>query len=258
MILFLMAYARLLSAVAVCLLLASCALFGPRRPEAPPYTGPVSVEALSNRMAFSGVDGLRAEIRARVYQGDKKVGSFSGSFVFRAPDDMRVVLYNAFGTTVMDIVKAAGSIEAYVPSEDAMYIGPALSLMPSGGTVMRLEQVEEAYRLVASGGQGNLRMYDFDLRSAVHSSSVVISNEGIPAIRAEFYDYNAWESDGAASKIPATVPGGVSIDYGGSLRLMMTLKEPDTSRPVPDRLFPLGRSAAHYYDIRSLGAGRGQ
>ena len=254
MILFCMRYVTLPIVAVICFALASCAIFGPRRIEMPAYTGLVSVEALSNRIAFSGVEGLRSEIRASVYQGGKKAGTFSGSFVFRAPDDMRIVLYNTFGTTIMDIVKANGTIEAYMPSEDAMYIGPAPSLMPPEGSVIRLERLESAYRLIASYDGADLRMYDFDLRSAVHSVAMVPPLDDAPAMRAEFYDYTPNLPDNDSVKIPSSVPGTIVLNYGDTLKLVMTLKDPDISRPVPERLFPLGRSAAKYYDIRSLGA----
>ena len=138
-----------------------------RRPLGPAYDGPVSAEALAGRIAFSGIPGLRAEIEANLYKGKRRVGAFKGALVMRPPDDMRVVLYDSFGNSVMDLVRADGSLEILVPSKDSLYLGHAPSMMPTEGSEMSLalNEEEDSYGQ-GSPGLGNL--VDGDLAAGVY------------------------------------------------------------------------------------------
>jgi len=219
-----------------------------KRPLGPVYNGPVSAEALTARIAFSGVPGLRAGINARLWQGGRSVGAFKGALVMRPPDDMRVVLYNTFGTTVMDIVRADGRLEAYLPSKDALYLGDAPSMMPPAGAEMVLETGDGVHQLYAVLEGSAVRRYYFDSRSALNTRATIIS-QGAPLMDAEFGEYPFLNSPGHGSYIPGTVV----LSYGRGFRLEFSIEDPETGE-VPRRLIPLGRDAANIYDISALEA----
>ena len=233
----------------ISLTMASCmGTVGAKRPLGPIYNGPVSADALTGRIAFSSVPGLRAGINARLWQGNRSVGAFKGALVMRPPDDMRVVLYNSFGTTVMDIVRADGRLEAYLPSKDAMYMGDAPSMMPPAGARMVLESRDGAHYLYAMQGGSAVREYAFDKRSAMNTRARVIAQGG-PFMEAEFGDYPFQNTPAHASYIPGTVV----LRYGRGFRLEFSIEEPETGE-VPPRLIPLGRDAANIFDISALDA----
>lgn len=217
-------------------------------PLAPVYNGPVSADALTDRIAFSGIPGLRAEIDARLWQGDRSVGSFKGALVMRPPDDMRVVLYNSFGTTVMDMVRSGGRLEAYVPSKDTMYVGDAPSILPPDGAEMVLVSKEGAHYLYAMLGGSAVREYAFDSRSALNTRALVISH-GSPLMEAEFARYS-FEGNRAHN---INIPGRVALSYGRGFRLEFTIEEPETGE-VPERLISPKRTASTIYDINSFEA----
>jgi len=249
MILCVMQRALLVIAFISTLMTASCmGTMTVKRPLAPVYNGPVSAEALTGRIAFSGIPGLRAEIEARLWQGGRSVGSFKGALVMRPPDDMRVVLYNSFGTTVMDMVRTGGRLEAYVPSKDALYVGDAPSILPPEGSEMVLTSQEGAHYLYAMLGGSAVREYVFDKRSALNARATVI-NEGGPLMEAEFAQYLF---DGKVAH-NINIPGKVVLIYGRAFRLEFTIEDPEAGE-VPGRLIPIGRTATSVYDLNSLEA----
>jgi len=218
-------------------------------PPAPVYEGPVSAEALRDRIAFSGMPGMRSEVEASLWKGRKRVGAFKGAIVMRPPDDMRIVLYDTFGNTVMDIVRANGSLEVLVPSKNTLYLGHAPSMMPAADSGMTMSIVEEmdgekAYELSSMKEGRAEKRYRFDARSALNTGASVMGDDG-KLIEARFTDY-----------LPGRVgniPGRVVIAYGKGLRIELTIKDPELSE-VPSRLIPLGRTASRIYDISELEA----
>jgi hypothetical protein len=250
MILCLMKRASLIIALALSIAALSCRAAAPVKvPLAPVYNGPVSAEALSGRIAFSGIPGLRAEIKAALWRGQKRIGVFKGALVIRPPDDMRVVLYDTFGNTVMDIVRADGSLEVLVPSKDALYLGHAPSMMPPAGSEMNLEMIEDksgqrTYELSSTKEGRVLSRYEFDSRSALNTSASVKADNGW-IMEARFMDH-LFEREG-------NIPGSVVLTYGPDFRLEFAIADPETTE-VSESLIPLGRSASRIYDISELEA----
>lgn len=218
---------RLAALIVIATLLASCMASSPVRPMAPIYNGPVSEDALRGRIAFSGLSGLSAEIRADLLRDGEKAGSFKGALVMRPPDDMRVVLYNTFGTTVIDILRTGDSIKAYVPSERKLYVGAAASFLPPAGSEFRLEgPAEDAlYYLYALQDGHAVREYAFDARSVLNSRATIIQ-QGNAFMWAEFEGYEG------------TVPMRIKMFYG-SLGLDIDLVEPELDAEVREKYFKL-------------------
>jgi hypothetical protein len=250
MILCLMKRTCLAISLALALAALSCRATVPViRPMAPVYNGPVSAEAFTERIAFMGIPGLRAEIKASLWKGRRRLGVFKGALVMRPPDDMRVVLYDTFGSTVMDIVRADGSLEVLVPSKDALYLGHAPSMMPREGARMALALIEgqggeQVYELSSIREGRVLRRYEFDARSALNTGASVMNDNDRP-MEARFMEH-LHDRDG-------NIPGRVELSYGPDFRLEFTITEPETSE-VPGRLIPLGRRASRMYDISDLEA----
>lgn len=240
--------ATLIIALALGLATLSCRATVPaKRPLAPVYNGPVSAEALADRIAFSGISGLRAEIMASFYSGRKHVGTFKGAMVMRPPDDMRVVLYDNFGNTVMDMVRADGSLEILVPSKDTIYLGQAPSMMPQEGSTLEVSLIENengrSEYLLTAGKQGHgTRQYQFDARTALNIAASVRADNGW-LMEARFMDH-LYEREG-------NIPGSVVLSYGPDFRLEFNIKDLEASE-IPARLIPLGRTASNVYELSEL------
>ena len=232
----------LISALASAIILSSCMGTAPvQRPAMPLYNGPVSADALASRIAFSSIPGLRAEIQATIWQGGERTGPLKGALLMRPSGEMRVVLYNTFGSTVLDIVQAGGRLEAYMPAKDSMYVGEAPSIMPPEGSEMVLASGEDGHYMYAMLGGRLVREYAFDPASALNTSATVISG-GRPVMEARFTEHFPGHG--------GTLPRRAVILYDTVFRLELTIHQPEAG-PVPLSLFPLGRSASRVYDLSS-------
>lgn len=244
---------RIASITLAALLVASCMGTAPVRPplhEMPAYDGPVSPEALAGRLAFSALEqvpGMSAEVRASIYRSGKKKGNFGGVIGIRQPDDIKLILQGAMGGTVLDMVRSDGTMEAYLPSKDTLYVGSAPSLMPPPGSALMLTMVEHdegagEYELTASIGGRVVRSYSFDARSALNTRATVYER-GRPHMMAAFSGYAAIVN----STLP--LPQEISIEHAAGFRVEFIIKDPETGRAIPDKFFRLGRAAAKVHDL---------
>ena len=228
--------------ISLALLISACAARGPLRPPAPDYLGPLTAGALTERIAFSNIPGMRSEVKATIYRGQKKLRTLSGALIMRMPDDMRIVLYDPFGNTAVDIVISKGMLEAYVPSEGSIYTGPAPSLMPPVGSEFRLTTGKKRHLLQAIVQGRIAREYAFDAQTALNTG-VRIREQGMPAYKADFRGHYG------------TLPGAMTLSYADTFRLDLVMKDAEVvvqADELADRLFPLGREAARYLMIEDL------
>ncbi|MFC1769972.1 hypothetical protein ACFLZI_02815 [Nitrospirota bacterium] len=84
---------------------------------------PLTLEALLDSRLFQKIKTLRSEVKATVKKDGKKIGTYKGALAFRAPDSMRLQLFNPFGATSADIVRVVGMINVYVPGQRTVYTG---------------------------------------------------------------------------------------------------------------------------------------
>ena len=225
--------------ICLALLLSACAKKAAIRPPAPDYTGAVTAEAMAERIAFSNIAGMRSEVKATIYKGQEKLRTLKGALIMRMPDDMRIVLYDPFGNTAVDIVISQGILEAYVPSESTMYTGPIPSLMPPAGAEFRLKSDNKRHLLQAVIDDKVVREYSFDARTALNSR-VRVREQGMPAYRADLRGHFG------------TLPGAMTLSYADTLKLDLVMKDAEVvaqADELSDRLCPLVREAARYLMI---------
>lgn len=164
-------------AAALALALAGCGGRGRVAPEASYQT--VSSEALAARLAEAGVeiDALKALARLTV-----RGQPFEARLLFRRPDRVRLVGFDAFGGSLFDFAAAADAATLRLPGRDAIEVdaNAPLALAPAtrvrGSDLLRLIQAVAGPHI----GADERAVFEQDGRYYLFH---VLSDDPVPALR---------------------------------------------------------------------------
>lgn len=72
-------------------------------------------------IAFDHVNTLSGTSSIRIYKEEEYVAYLTGALTYRKPNMMAIAVFGPFGTTVMKVLIADGSLEIYIPKKDTLY-----------------------------------------------------------------------------------------------------------------------------------------
>ncbi len=235
---------RVALAVLLSLALVSCAkrpALKPPEQAVAPYEGPVTIEALKNSSVFRKIKALKSEVRVRVYRDGRKVGSFRGVLLYEQPSSVRMRLFNAFGSTAVDLLHSDGLLQLYMPGKRHLYEGRTPLPKKLSHT---LGDDGKSYVLFAhspdGGGPGPVATYTYDRRTLLNTG-IRVYRDGESFLDIRF--------DNFSGTIPYTAT--MSLLNGYSMR--MELKRPSLDPVVSSEFFePFGHEGKKVFPLRLI------
>ena len=225
--------------------LSSCA---PRsvRPaaELSPYEGPVTVEVLKDFVVFKKTRTLRSELDVKVISANGRTGRLSGVLLYEYPHNVRLRLYDPFGTTVVDAVHAEGLLQLYLPLKRYLY--EEATPVVDGGLSYSMEENEEEdeYALNvfarAGGSRVILARHVFDHRT-LRQKSVYVYRRGENFLRIVLA-----ESSGE-------LPLAARLDLYGGYSMELRLIDPEPGADLPlEAFWPITHDGKRVLPLRLL------
>jgi hypothetical protein len=212
--------------------------------------GPVTTARLRDSVLFREIGSLESEVRVKVLKDGKVSGRFTGVFVFRSPGSMRLRLYDPFGATVMDMVKAGSRMQIYLPMNSTIYEGWTPPLGPPPDALFGMEEGKAFYTLYVfrpgaeNGGKGVMDLaakHSFHRRTLL-TNLVLLYNNGRKFMRMALREYSA-----------DRVPGRIEISFYNGFLLSMSLKEPLVNAEVsPEAFWPMARKGRRTLPLQTL------
>lgn len=199
--------------------------------------GPVTAALLRDYILFNNISSIRSEVSVKVLKNDKVEGRANGVFVFKSPGSMRLRLYDPFGATIMDMVKAGSRMQILTSSNASLYEGWTPPLGPPGEALYAMEDEGGSYTLYAFLPVEESEQYiDLAARYAFTTGTLLNTRASVYNKGREFITlyFNSFGPDRAPAEIVLSFVNGLSTE--------ITLKEPVINGDVSDDLFsPLPR-----------------
>jgi len=210
--------------------------------EAPAYEGPVTEEALRERLAMRGVDTLRANVGVKAKRGKKNLGTYRGRLVFRGPGSIRLRVYDAMGAAAMEALHSEGVIQVYLPREGVLYEGRAPSAQDGLTYTLRDNGGEYVlFALSSAGGSSTLHAsYVFDRRTLLNKEANLF-RYGERFLRIRFARYSKG------------IPRLSQLDFPGGYSVRLSLEEPEEGVELPPEIFePVPHEGARVLPLERL------
>jgi outer membrane lipoprotein-sorting protein len=213
---------------------------------------PVNVDTLRAHSIFNTISTLRSEVKATVIKNGNKVGTFKGAFVFRAPDSLRLQLYDPFGGTVADLVRVVGMMNIYVPKHNTIYTGWAPQFSVPKEAIYSAEVGGPRHILYVFKPGGT----ELELVAKYSYDPETLSNTSITAFHNSRRSMSMY-----FGPLLNKAPEHMKFTFDGGLLIEMTLQEPEVNMELKDSLFhPFdkeGKKVRPLSELISMGESKG-